>query len=75
VLVADIASRPGLWKRAGQAGTPCGIDWGSAVVLIPSGFDRDRIVGLMRDYEAGLIEGAGETAKRQAEAAKRNAGS
>ncbi|NBB65301.1 hypothetical protein GVN18_39240 [Pseudomonas sp. ODNR1LW] len=66
MLATDIASRPGLWRRAGQAGVPCGIDWGQAVALIPAGADRDRILALLRSYEGGLIEGAAETAKRQA---------
>lgn len=55
-----------MWRRAGQIGIPCGIDWAQAAALIPAGSDRDRIMGLLRSYEGGLIEGAAETAKRQA---------
>jgi len=55
-----------VWRRAGQIGIPCGIDWAQAAALIPAGADRDRIMGLLRSYEGGLIEGAAETAKRQA---------
>lgn len=66
VLATDIGSRPGVWRRAGQAGVPCGIDWAAAAALIPEGADRARIMILLRSYEGGLIEGAAETAKRQA---------
>lgn len=66
VLASDIGGRPGVWRRAGQAGVPVGIDWAQAAALIPAGADRDRILSLLRSYEGGLIQGAAETAKRQA---------
>lgn len=66
VLAVDIGGRPGVWRRAGQAGVPCGIDWAQAAALIPTGADREKILALLRSYEGGLIEGAAETAKRQA---------
>jgi len=66
VTAVDIASRPGLWRRAGQSGLACGLDWGQAAALIPAGVDREKVLALMREYESGLLEGAAETAKRQA---------
>lgn len=50
---------------------PCGLEWGVAAQLIPQGVDGARVLNLLREFEGGLIEGAGETAKRQAEEAKR----
>ena len=62
--------RPGLWRRAGQGGTPCGLDWGQATQLIPPDADRAAVLNLLTAFEGGLIEGAAETARRHAEEAK-----
>ncbi|WP_433934421.1 hypothetical protein [Brevundimonas diminuta] len=70
MTAVEIASRPGLWRRAGQSGVPCGLDWGQVEALIPAGTDRDRVLALCRSYETGLMEGAAETARRHAKAAK-----
>lgn len=72
-MAADIGGRPGIWRRAGQAGVPCGLDWGQASGLIPAGADRDRVLALLETYETGLLEGSAETARRQAEEQRRKA--
>lgn len=70
-MAVEIADRPGLWRRAGQTGTPCGLDWGPATALIPPHADRGRVLAALRAFETGLVEGAAETAKRQMDEAKR----
>jgi len=63
VLVADLAGRPGLWKRAGQMGVVAGLDWPAFLALIPPGCRRESVIALARPYEAGLIEGGMELVK------------
>lgn len=70
-MAVDIAGRPGVWRRAGQAGVPCGLDWAQATALIPPHADRAAVVEALRHFETGLVEGAAETAKRQADEARR----
>lgn len=41
--------------------------------LIPDGVDRNRVLAFLKQYEGGLIEGASETARRQAAKTKAEA--
>lgn len=64
-MVHDIAARPGVWKRSGQIAAIVGIDYPAALGLIPEGADRPKVIHLLKSYEAGLIEGSVNQAKRQ----------
>lgn len=52
-----------MWKRAGQVGTIAGLEWPAALDLIPAAADRERVSHLLRDWEAGMLEGAAQLAK------------
>lgn len=62
--------RPGLWLRAGEAAVIVGLNWTGLLGLIPPACDRERVVALLAQYEAGLVEGAAESARHAQEQAK-----
>lgn len=52
-----------MWKRAGQIATIVGLDWPAALALVPESVDRERVVHLLRNYEAGMVEGVAKQAQ------------
>lgn len=57
IAVTDIASRPGLWLRAGMEGKVSGLDHAALAACLPAHIDRDRALALAAPAEIGLLEG------------------
>lgn len=63
-LAREIGSSPGCWKRSGQTATVVGLDWPAALARVPADADRERVEALLRQWEAGMLEGVAEAATK-----------
>lgn len=48
-----------------MAGAVTGLDWASVLAMLPKGCDRERVQGLLREWEIGALEGAEEKAPKK----------
>jgi hypothetical protein len=53
--VLALLDRPGLWRRAGMSGVPCGIDWAAALAGRCVGLDLDAIENLLAEGERAML--------------------
>jgi hypothetical protein len=64
--VADVLDRPGVWQRAGMAGTVTGLSLPEALAALPAGLDRDFAILLLGRGENAMVATLAEAAAEQA---------
>ena len=65
----DIATRAGIWRRAGMDGQACGLDWAaveSAISLrAAAGINSELLEKALVSYESGMLAGMAQTKNNQ----------